>query len=152
MRMNKKQYNPAGFDLDLFLPYLLNQAAEVTSRSFQKIYRVEYGMTRTQWRVMANLSKHGSMTAVEICRRTFIEKTKISRAVQALQEKGFLTRAAIIGDRRAEWLSLTSEGSAVCLALGKRAAAFDLNLRNHLGREAADTLVKVLRTLMEASN
>ena len=98
MRMNKKQYNPAGFDLDLFLPYLLNQAAEVTSRSFQTIYRVEYGMTRTQWRVMANLSKHGSMTAVEICRLTFIEKTKVSRAVQALAEKGYLTRAAVIGD------------------------------------------------------
>ena len=39
------------FDVSLFLPYLLNQAAEQTSVGFQENYRERYGMLRTEWRV-----------------------------------------------------------------------------------------------------
>ena len=99
---------------------------------------------------MANLGKRGSMTASEICRLTFIEKTKMSRAVQLLEEKGFLSRSSIAGDRRSERLSLTSSGNATFRVLGQRATAFDLDLRNRLGRDAAEKLESVLRILMEA--
>lgn len=149
--MKKNQTTSQNFDLDQFLPYLLNQAAEVTSQEFQAVYRVEYGMTRTQWRVMANLGKHGTMTAAEICRCTFIEKTKMSRAVQTLDEKGFLTRVTIAGDRRSEKLSLTPNGAAAFRVLGKKATDFDLNLRNRLGQDGAYALEKFLRVLMEGS-
>ena len=143
-----KQKLSKDFDLDQFLPYLLNQAAEVTSQNFQTVYRAEYGMTRTQWRVMANLGKHGTMTASEICRLTFIEKTKMSRAVQLLEEKGFLLRSSIVGDRRSEQLSLTLKGNATFRILGQKANAYDLDLRNRLGREVAEKLEKVLRNLV----
>ena len=149
--MKKIKKLSSDFDLDQFLPYLLNQAAEVTSQNFQTVYKTEYGMTRTQWRVMANLGKHGTMTASEICRLTFIEKTKMSRAVQLLEEKGFLSRGSVVGDRRSERLSLTPKGNATFRILGQRATTFDLNLRHRLGRDVAAKLAKVLRVLMEAS-
>jgi DNA-binding MarR family transcriptional regulator len=148
--MKKNQKPAQNFDLDQFLPYLLNQAAEMTSQEFQIVYRTEYGMTRTQWRAMANLGKHGTMTAAEICRLTFIEKTKMSRAVRTLEEKGFLTRIAIVGDRRSEKLSLTSNGAAAFYAIGKKATAFDLNLRERLGQNTAGALENVLRILLQA--
>jgi DNA-binding MarR family transcriptional regulator len=147
--MKKTLKTPDRFDLDQFLPYLLNQAAEMTSQEFQPAYKVEYGMTRTQWRVMANLGKHGMMTAAEICRFSFIEKTKMSRAVQTLEERGFLNRVAIAGDRRSEKLSLTSNGVLAFKNLGQKAIAFDLNLRKRLGQDVADALEKGLRELME---
>ena len=139
------------FDLDLFLPYLLNQAAEATSTAFQTHYRIEYGMTRTQWRVLANLGKRGPMTAAEICRITFIDKTKVSRAVQALTVAGFLERSAIAGDRRQERLSLTIGGRKAFDVLGKRALQFDQALRDKLGTEATDALSRVLRHLVDVS-
>ena len=83
----------AGFDLERFLPYLLNQAAEATSRSFHATYRHAYGMTRTQWRVLANLGKFGAMSARDICVISHIEKTKVSRAVAALEAEGLLSRS-----------------------------------------------------------
>jgi DNA-binding MarR family transcriptional regulator len=150
--MNNKRKSKADFDLDEFLPYLLNQAAEVTTQNFQAVYKAEYGMTRTQWRVMANLGKHGTMTASEICRLTYIEKTKMSRAVQVLEEKGFLSRSMIAGDRRSERLSLTSVGKASFRALGHKANAFDLELRKRLGSDVSDRLEKVLRQLMGSAN
>jgi len=137
------------FDLDAFLPYLLNQAAEATSRGFARVYRAEYGMTRTQWRVLANLGRSGSLTAAEICRLSLLEKTKVSRAVGALEGQGLLARGRHGADRRAEVLTLTPEGRAVFERLGRLAQDYNRALRERLGPEAA-VLARVLRGLIAA--
>ena len=136
------------FDLEDFLPYLLNQAAEATGKSFQKIYRAEYGFTRTQWRVLANLGRFGAMTAAEICRSSHTEKTKVSRAVAALEARGLLSRSPAATDRRAEDLALTPRGQEVFETLGRRAIAHDRALRDRLGPAAARDLDRGLRALI----
>lgn len=138
----------AGFDLGAFLPYLLNQAAEATSRDFQATYRAAYGFTRTQWRVLANLGKFGAMTARDICRITHMDKTKVSRAVAGLEADGFLTRAPSPQDRRAEILSLTTAGQAAFDDLGQQAIGYDRALRAELGPELAGQLDALLRRLI----
>ncbi|MBL9054209.1 MAG: MarR family transcriptional regulator [Tabrizicola sp.] len=137
------------FDLEGFLPYLLNQAAEATSRAFQAVYRDRYGMTRTQWRVLAHLGQFGDMTARDICARSHIEKTKVSRAVAALEAEGMLTRAPSPEDGRAEILSLTRKGRAAYAALGALARAHDRELRGAVGAEASARLDEVLRRLID---
>ena len=137
------------FDLDTFLPYLLNQAAEAAARGFARVYRAEYGMTRTQWRVLANLGRSGSLTAAEICRLSLLEKTKVSRAVAALEGRGLVVRGRHWEDRRAEVLSLTAEGRAVFERLGRLAQDYDRALRERLGPEAA-TFARMLRGLIAA--
>lgn len=139
---------PAEFDLETFLPYLLNQAAEATSKSFQASYKAAYGMTRTQWRVLANLGKFGAMTARDICTISHIEKTKVSRAVAALEGDGLLTRTPSPQDRRAEFLSLTPQGCAVFRELGQRAIGYDRALRDSLGADLSRKLDAVLRELI----
>lgn len=136
------------FDLEVFLPYLLNQAAEVTSQSFQHVYRRDHGMTRTQWRVLANLGKFGARTASEICRISHLDKTKVSRAVAALEAEGLLLRAPTKEDRRSEVLSLTKSGRQLFGALGAKAIAFDRDLRQRLGPEQAGMLAAALRHLV----
>lgn len=136
------------FDLGGFLPYLLNQAAEATSRDFQATYRATYGLTRVQWRVLANLGKFGAMTARDICRITHMEKTKVSRAVAALEDQGHLSRAPDPGDRRAEILSLTDRGRSVFADLGQRAIAYDRALRAELGPQASGHLNALLARLI----
>lgn len=136
------------FDLERFLPYLLNQAAEATSRSFHATYKASYGMTRTQWRVLANLGKFGSMTARDICTISHIEKTKVSRAVSALEAEGLLTRSPSPQDRRAEILALTDQGRVVFADLGQRAIAYDQALRAQIGPEIAAQLDDLLRRII----
>jgi DNA-binding MarR family transcriptional regulator len=138
----------SGFDLDRFLPYLLNQAAEATSQGFQALYRNRYGMTRTQWRVMANLGKYGAMTARDICATSHEDKTKVSRAVAALEHQGFLTRTPSNEDRRAENLSLTDSGRAVFTDLGQHAIDYDRALRDRLGADLAARLDGLLLLLV----
>jgi DNA-binding MarR family transcriptional regulator len=100
------------FSLQDFMPYLLNRAAEATSLQFQKYYKARYGMLRTEWRVLFHLGRYGNLTAKAICDRASMHKTKVSRAVAALEARRFLTRERLEGDRRHDVLSLTKTGQA----------------------------------------
>ena len=113
------------FDLNDFMPYLLNQAADASSRGFETYYKSRYGMLRTEWRVLFHLGHYGKMTAKEICTRARIHKTKVSRAVQALEDKRYLSRKTLADDRRHEILALTASGQRVFGDLVEEARRFD---------------------------
>ena len=136
------------FDLSAFLPYILNQAAEATSRSFQPIYTEKYGMKRTEWRVIANIGKFGSMTAKQICDTSHLEKTKVSRAIAAMEVDKLVRRETSSDDRRAEVLTLTTKGKHRFRQLGEEAVNFDARLREQLGPEAAANLIRSLQHLI----
>ncbi len=137
---------PASFDLLDFLPYLLNQAAETTSRAFSESYRTKYGMLQTEWRVVFHLGRYGEMTAKEICDRARLHKTKVSRAVHALAEKRFLSRETFADDRRHEVLSLTRQGQIVFDDLHTCAKKFDSALT---GEFSNDDIARVRRILIK---
>lgn len=116
------------FELQDFLPYLLNQAAEVTGLAFQKHYKDKYGMLRTEWRVLFHLGRYGDLTAKEIGAMARVHKTRISRAVAALETKRFLTRHEVAQDRRHAQLRLTAAGKAAFADICKTAQSFDQGL------------------------
>ena len=101
------------FKLETFLPYRLNQAAERVSQRFAAQYRDRYRMTRPEWRALAALGSYGRMTATEIGANSSMHKTKVSRAVRALEEKRWLKRSEDMSDRRIEHLELTPAGKRI---------------------------------------
>ena len=137
-------------DLTRFLPYLLNQASELVSAKFQPSYREGYGMLRTEWRVLFHLGHRGDMTAKDICTQAILHKTKVSRAVHALQDKGYLRRQTSPDDRRVEWLSLTSKGKLVFNDLSGAAIQFEHNMAEQLTtaelEQLRSLLLKVIRS------
>ena len=141
--------DPSSFDLEDFLPYALNRAAEVSSRDFQRIYKDKYGMLRTEWRVLFHLGRYGEMTAKTICDRADIHKTKVSRAVAALEAKSLLNRRTQPQDRRHETLCLTPRGHRVFADLNEAARAYDARLAARFTREEQDILRRCLRTITE---
>jgi len=139
---------PANFDIASFLPYLLNRAAEESSAEFSHIYKDRYGLLRTEWRVLFHLGQHGEMTATDIGRVSKIHKTKVSRAVAALQKRRYLARAPNAQDRRVEFLTLTPQGTKVFAELAGVAAAYNAQLLAQFTPEEQATLLKSLRILM----
>ena len=135
------------FDLGRFLPYALNQAAEATSIGFQKYYRQRYGMLRTEWRVLFHLGRYGGMTAKAICDRASMHKTKVSRAVSALEQKRYLMRSPQEHDRRHETLALTRQGQAVYADLYQSAKAYDASLSAHFTVQERDVLNRCLEKI-----
>jgi len=137
------------FALQDFLPYLLNQASESSSLSFQRVYKQRYGMLRTEWRVLFHLGMYGRMTAKEIGERAKIHKTKVSRAVQRLADRRFLTRERDDKDRRSEFLDLTQPGLAAYRDLRKVARDYDESLARRFSSEDVARLKQMLRALAE---
>lgn len=142
-RMSEKD----DFDLQLFLPYLLNQAAEASSLAFNQIYKNRYGMLRTEWRVLFHLGIYGTLTAKEIGARAKSHKTKISRAVAALEGRRYLKRARRENDRRVEALELTALGTSVYNELREEARRYDSALSDQMSAEERDVLRKLLLRL-----
>lgn len=132
------------FDLEKFLPYLLNQAAEASSLAFQQVYKDRYGMLRNEWRVLFHLGIFGQMTASDISRRAGLHKTKISRAVSKLEARRFLTREKDQHDRRIEHLRLTKAGKAAYTELRDVAQSYDAALLAELSAHDADQLKTML--------
>ena len=137
------------FTLQDFLPYLLNRAAEESSLEFQQHYKNRYGMLRNEWRVLFHLGNYGRMTATEIGQRANIHKTKISRAVQKLEQRRFLTRDTDTTDRRLEWLALTPQGRAAYDDLRALAQRYDSELSAALGPGEAAALRQALQKLAD---
>jgi DNA-binding MarR family transcriptional regulator len=137
----------AQFELSDFTPYLLNAAAEAQSLRFSKVYKDRYGMLRTEWRVLFHLGRYGPMSAREISRRAGIHKTKVSRAVAALERKRFLERRDSAGDRRVEILSLRAPGRAAFADLSGAAAEHERELEARIGADTLATLRETLRRL-----
>ncbi|WP_251374311.1 MarR family winged helix-turn-helix transcriptional regulator [Ponticoccus alexandrii] len=135
------------FELSSFTPYLLNQAAEAQSDIFSKIYRNRFGMLRTEWRVLFHLGRHGDMSAKEISESASIHKTKVSRAVRALEEKRFLSRATSPEDRRSERLSLRPPGEEAFRHLSRAAEDYETALEERLGKHDACKLRELLKRL-----
>ena len=131
-----------------FLPFLLFQAAELSSRNFQHHYQSRYGMLRTECRVMFHLGSTGDQTAKQICNHASLHKTKVSRAVKALEEKCFLKRDAINTDRRSEQLCLTKQGKAVFADLTQVATDFEQQLEQSLGVREHENPVATLQKLI----
>ena len=132
-----------------FLPYLLNQAAELASLEFQPYYKNTYGMLRTEWRVLFHLGRHGEMTAKQICAQAALHKTKVSRAVLALEKKRYLKRKTVESDRRFETLSLTTSGQSVFKDLSDQAALYDESIARQLGQDDVEILKKTLKRLID---
>ncbi|XHB98296.1 MarR family transcriptional regulator [Nitratireductor sp. ac15] len=96
--------------LEHFLPYRLTRLTDAISRDFSQAYRARLGLTRPEWRTLATIGQFGMMTATEIGAHSSMHKTKVSRAVAALETRRWLVRTPDPQDRRVERLTLSKTG------------------------------------------
>ena len=138
--------------LEAFLPYRLNRLAEDVSRSFSRIYRDRFGITRPEWRLLATLGQFGTMTATEVGQHSAMHKTKVSRAVSALQQRHWLTRTTDDADRRIEHLQLTSAGLSAYREMVPIAHAFEAKLLAALSDSDRQAVLRLITELSAAAS
>ena len=139
--------NAERLELENFLPYRLNRLADAVSRDFAAIYREKYGLTRPEWRLLATLGQYQTMTATEVGRHSAMHKTKVSRAVTALEKRRWLTREADEADRRVEHLKLTKTGEEAYRALVPIAREFERRLWRGISSERREEFEYGMRRL-----
>jgi len=137
----------SSFDLEQFLPFRLNRAAEWVGLEFSRHYRKIYRLTRPEWRVLAALGAYGRMTATEVGGNSTMHKTKVSRAVRSLEERRWLKRTEDQADRRVEHLELTREGRKSFEKISSEALAYERKIALLLGPEGLAALEAGLRAV-----
>ncbi len=137
----------ADLRLESFLPYMLNRLAETVSAELSTIYTQEFGLSITQWRVIANLAQQQTLKAQEIVNITSMQKSKVSRAVNALEERGLVTHSPAPGDSRSKDLSLTDEGVSLYQAMVPKVLGWEQGLLEPLSAGEYRDLLEVLEKL-----
>lgn len=99
--------------LERFVPYRLSILSNTVSRAIARIYAARFGLTIPEWRAMAQLGRHGRLSAGEIVGLTAMDKVRVSRAVARLSATGRVSAAPDPADRRRQMLALTEEGARV---------------------------------------
>jgi DNA-binding MarR family transcriptional regulator len=125
----------AKLQLEAFLPYRLNRIAAAVSQDFRSVYGPHHDLTIPEWRVLATLGQFEEISAKEIGRHSSMHKTKVSRAVQALEERRWLKRRESEEDRREELLTLTALGRKAYREIVPKAVEFERRILDELGSE-----------------
>ena len=132
-------------DLEQFLPYRLNRISTAVSQEFRSVYGRHHDLTIPEWRVLATIGQFDEMGAKAIGTHSSMHKTKVSRAVRALEERRWLKRRESEEDRREEILSLTAPGRKAYLDIARRALAFENRIIDELGSEAETFLAALAK-------
>ena len=137
--------------LETFLPYRLNRLSAAMSREFRTVYGHHHDLTVPEWRVLATLGEYDQMSAKAIGTHSAMHKTKVSRAVKALEDRRWLKREEHPKDRREEVLSLTSLGRSAYGEIVPKAVAFETKMMESLGVHA-EVILDAIRRLEETLN
>ena len=125
----------------------MNRMAENISSELSSIYRDEYNLTVAQWRVIANLAQHQTLLAQDIVKFTDMEKSMISRAVNALVDRGLVIGEQAKGDNRAKNLRLTAQGIDLSQAIVPDVLAWEKDLLSCLSKAEQKDLFNSLEKL-----
>ena len=100
------------FDLNCFLPYLLNRAGSRLASIFSDELR-RFGLTLPMWRVMAVLWHKGEQRIIDLVEETSIEQSTLSRLLVAMDGQGLVSRTRNRLDGRAVVVTLSTAGRAL---------------------------------------
>lgn len=101
---------PPLLDLSSFFPFRLSVLEKQVSESIAQHYASRFQLTRYEWRVMATLAMHQSMSAKDVANFTRLDKMQVSRAISVLKESALINQQKNTTDRRISELTLTEKG------------------------------------------
>ncbi len=99
--------------LEHFLPYRLSVVSNHISQTIAAVYAERFGISITEWRVLAVLGRYPDLSANGVAERTAMDKVAVSRAVTRLAKTGLIERETHDADRRRSVLRLSANGLAV---------------------------------------
>ena len=93
---------------DLRLSFLIHDVSRMRRTTFDQ-YMQPYGVTRSQWWVLSNLSRHDGMVQTELADVLDVGKVTVGGLVDRLETAGWVERRPDASDRRAKRVFLTAK-------------------------------------------
>jgi DNA-binding MarR family transcriptional regulator len=141
---------PDLLDLETFLPYRLSVLSNRISNAIARVYARRFGLSIPEWRLIAVLGRFGPLSANGVAGRTYMDKVRVSRAVQRLLDRGLVERTTDAADRRRSILQLSPEGAAIRAEVAPLALDIESRLMAVLSPTDRADLDRILK-LLDAS-
>jgi DNA-binding MarR family transcriptional regulator len=136
--------------LEEFVPFRLNRLADAVSLNLSEIYRERFNLEVPEWRVLVTVGQCHEITAQQIAQSTRMHKTRVSRAVSALEDRSLLGRTSSNLDGREMRLYLTRAGERMYEALVPLALERERGLLSCLSDSQRRAFLAALRRLEDA--
>ncbi len=121
--------------------------SSLVNRGLARLYSVRFGLTISDWRVLAVISRYPGASSNAVCELAAMDKVRVSRAVSRLLDSGRIERRSDKADRRRSKLYLTEEGRDIHSEVVPVARAYEAKLMAGLSEEEALLLERLLGTL-----
>jgi DNA-binding MarR family transcriptional regulator len=108
-----------------------------------------WDVTPSQMRAVRVLTKHGTMRSSDLAGHLHIAPRSATEVVDALSEKGLVSRAPDPSDRRATLVALTEAGVALSDEVRRARGVESERMFERLSSADRDHLARILRTLTE---
>jgi len=131
--------------LDTFLPYRLSVVSNRVSAAIATAYDRLFGLKIPEWRLIAVIAEGQPITQQAVGVATRMDKVTVSRAAQALVERGLIARQPNTGDKRSHLLSLTETGRALYDQIAPKALEMEAAIFEQLDPAAR----KMLSTMLD---
>ena len=132
--------------------YRLLAVARMWINATEKIYERDFGLSLSEWRIVAIVGAQQPINAGAIVDRGLLEKSHISRLVSRLTARGLIATEIDSKDGRKTWLSLTEAGEAVYEQAAHVSLARDNLFLTPLDQDERRALDNLLTKLTDWSN
>lgn len=131
-------------DLETFLPYRLSVLSNTISGALAESYSERFGLSISEWRVMAILGRYPGISAAQVAERTAMDKVAVSRAVGRLLDAGRIRRRFADADRRRSILELSAAGRRIYRRLAPTLLRYQQDLLAALDEHEREQLHAIL--------
>jgi DNA-binding MarR family transcriptional regulator len=133
-------------DLELRLGYLIHDVSRLRRTLFDK-WLSPLGITRSQWWVLAFLSRNDGMPQTELALELDVGKVALGALIDRLEQSGFVKRTPDPSDRRVKRIVLTRQSKTLLETLRERNSQFNKRILRGIAYEQLETTAETLRLM-----
>lgn len=138
--------------LDQFLPYRLSVVSNRVSAAIATAYDRLFALKIPEWRLIAVIAEGPGITQQALGVATRMDKVTVSRAAQALVERGLVQRTPNSGDKRSHLLALTATGRALYEQVAPKALELEAKILEQLDTDERAVLSAMLDRIEAAAS
>ena len=132
------------FQLETFLSHRLEIVTKRVVGVFADNYGRSFKLTISEWRVLAAIARHGTLSPTVAGRHTAMDKVKVSRAAQSLAAKRLIRQTQDPRDGRGRLLRLTRKGTTAYDGMVLLATRLEAEVFSSLSKAELTALDRIL--------
>jgi MarR family transcriptional regulator, transcriptional regulator for hemolysin len=133
-------------DWDLRLGYLIHDVSRLRRTIFDR-WLSSLAITRSQWWVLAFLSRRDGMPQTQLAQELDVGKVALGALIDRLESSGFVERQPDPQDRRLKRIFLTKQSKKVLKPIREKSDAFNARILKGISRRDLDVTASTLRTM-----